>query len=63
MDAENPVKQLEDLMIEDGDTLRIQPCFSPVWDTALTLIGLADAGVPASAAPVRKATRWLLEQH
>jgi squalene-hopene/tetraprenyl-beta-curcumene cyclase len=36
------LKQLEDLMIEDGDTIRLQPCFSPVWDTSLTLIALAD---------------------
>jgi squalene-hopene/tetraprenyl-beta-curcumene cyclase len=37
------LKQLDDLLIEDGDVIRVQPCFSPVWDTALTLIGLADA--------------------
>jgi squalene-hopene/tetraprenyl-beta-curcumene cyclase len=35
--------QLDALMIEEGDTLRLQPCFSPVWDTALTLNALADA--------------------
>ena len=35
--------QLDDLMIEEDDTLRLQPCFSPVWDTALTLNALADA--------------------
>ena len=29
------LKQLDDLMIEEDDTLRLQPCFSPVWDTAL----------------------------
>ena len=40
------LKQLEDLMIEEDDTLRLQPCFSPVWDTALTLNALADAGMP-----------------
>ena len=39
------IKQLEDLMIEEGDTLRLQPCFSPVWDTALALNALAVAGV------------------
>ncbi|MHB1422302.1 MAG: squalene--hopene cyclase [Gemmataceae bacterium] len=37
------LKQLEALMIEEDDTLRLQPCFSPVWDTALTLNALADA--------------------
>ena len=32
-------------MIEENDTVRLQPCFSPVWDTALTLNALADAAV------------------
>jgi len=29
------LKQLDDLMLEEDDTIRLQPCFSPVWDTAL----------------------------
>src|SRR5262249_22368308 len=55
-------KQLEDLMIEEGDTIRLQPCFSPVWDTALTLIALADGGVPSEATAVSKGIRWLLDK-
>jgi squalene-hopene/tetraprenyl-beta-curcumene cyclase len=35
------LKQLDDLMIEESDTLRVQPCFSPVWDTALAMNALA----------------------
>jgi squalene-hopene/tetraprenyl-beta-curcumene cyclase len=56
------LKQLDDLKIEEGDTLRLQPCFSPVWDTALTLKGLADGGVPGSHPAVLAGTRWLLER-
>jgi squalene-hopene/tetraprenyl-beta-curcumene cyclase len=56
------LKQLDDLMIEEGDTLRLQPCFSPVWDTALTLNALADAGLPADHEAVEKAERWLLDK-
>jgi squalene-hopene/tetraprenyl-beta-curcumene cyclase len=56
------LKQLEDLMIEDGDTIRLQPCFSPVWDTALSLIALADGRVPEEAAAVTKGIRWLLDR-
>jgi squalene-hopene/tetraprenyl-beta-curcumene cyclase len=56
------LKQLDDLMIEDGDTLRLQPCFSPVWDTALTLKALADAGVAGSAPATQRAVRWLLDR-
>jgi squalene-hopene/tetraprenyl-beta-curcumene cyclase len=54
------LRQLEDLMIEEGDTLRLQPCFSPVWDTALALNALAEAGEPGEGPAVRRAVRWLL---
>jgi squalene-hopene/tetraprenyl-beta-curcumene cyclase len=54
------MQQLDDLMIPEGNTLRLQPCVSPVWDTALTLIGLADAGIPPRAEAVRSAVDWLL---
>src|SRR5207302_2040060 len=54
------LKQLEDLMIEENGTVRLQPCVCPVWDTALTLIALADAGVPGDDPAVEKGVEWLL---
>ena len=33
---------------------------SPVWDTALALLALRRAGVPADASPVRRAASWLV---
>src|SRR5438874_1422553 len=27
------LKQLDDLILEEDETLHLQPCFSPVWDT------------------------------
>jgi squalene-hopene/tetraprenyl-beta-curcumene cyclase len=56
------LQQLTDLMIEEDEMVRLQPCFSPVWDTALTLIALADAGLPDDSAAVVKGVRWLLER-
>ena len=56
------MKQLHDLKIEEGDTIRLQPCLSPVWDTALATIAIADAGVQPDSNPVRKAVSWLLER-
>ncbi len=56
------LKQLEDLMIEEDDTLRLQPCFSPVWDTALALNALADAEVPGHHPAIQQAGRWLVER-
>ncbi len=54
------LKQLQDLMIEEDDTLRLQPCFSPVWDTALTLNALADAELPNDHPAIARGGRWLL---
>jgi squalene-hopene/tetraprenyl-beta-curcumene cyclase len=56
------VKQLDDLIIEEGETVRLQPCFSPVWDTALSLNALAAAGVPGKHPAVKAAARWLLDR-
>lgn len=56
------LKQLNDLKIEEDDALRLQPCLSPVWDTALTAIALADAQLPAWSPPIRQATQWLLQR-
>ncbi len=56
------LKQLEDLGIEEGDTLRLQPCFSPVWDTALTLNALADTGARADEPAIGAGVRWLLDR-
>jgi squalene-hopene/tetraprenyl-beta-curcumene cyclase len=56
------LKQLDDLVLEEADTVRIQPCFSPVWDTALSLNALAMAGESGQSRPVAKAARWLLDR-
>ncbi len=66
-DLENPVfrsqvRELEKLEIEEGDTLRVQPCKSPVWDTALALSALAEAVLPPEHAALRAAALWLLER-
>jgi squalene-hopene/tetraprenyl-beta-curcumene cyclase len=61
--------QLDALMIEEGGTLRLQPCFSPVWDTALTLNALAavdelrtadSTPEPDLHAAIGNGVRWLL---
>jgi len=54
------MKQLEDLCIYEDNTLRLQPCMSPVWDTALSLIGLADAGQAGMSRECDQAVQWLL---
>jgi squalene-hopene/tetraprenyl-beta-curcumene cyclase len=51
-----------ELFAEDETGFRIQPCLSPVWDTAITLLALSRSGIDSSEEPVRKATRWLVDR-
>ncbi|HEV8374733.1 MAG TPA: squalene--hopene cyclase, partial [Candidatus Polarisedimenticolia bacterium] len=55
------VRELEKLEIEEAETLRVQPCFSPVWDTAYAINALVESGLPAAHPANRRAARWLLE--
>ena len=55
-------EQLEGLIIRQGETVRLQPCKSPVWDTAITLRALARTGINSSHASVRKSIGWLLSK-
>lgn len=48
--------------IDEGDSLKIQACVSPLWDTCLTMIGLLDAGMDADHPSLVKAGEWLLAQ-
>ncbi|MHC4415379.1 MAG: squalene--hopene cyclase [Planctomycetota bacterium] len=55
-------RELDALFIEDGDTIRIQPCFSPVWDTGIALCALAECGLTVRQPPLRRAARWLTDR-
>lgn len=50
------------LFVDDGDDFRIQPCLSPVWDTAITTIALGESGVGAGHPALRRAASWLEER-
>jgi squalene-hopene/tetraprenyl-beta-curcumene cyclase len=54
--------QLDALTIEEERTARLQPCLSPVWDTALALRALRASGEVPDQAAVKRATDWLLEK-
>jgi squalene-hopene/tetraprenyl-beta-curcumene cyclase len=56
-------RELDEFMLHgtawgDDGTTRLQPCFSPVWDTGIALYALADSGLAAHAAS-RGAATWL----
>jgi squalene-hopene/tetraprenyl-beta-curcumene cyclase len=46
----------------DGPMRRLEACQSPVWDTVLAMIGLADAGLPADHPALRSAAQWVLDE-
>ncbi|MGB9112371.1 MAG: squalene--hopene cyclase [Acidimicrobiales bacterium] len=51
---------IERFLIREGDVRRLEACQSPVWDTALAVVALADAGVEADDDALRRAGEWLL---
>jgi squalene-hopene/tetraprenyl-beta-curcumene cyclase len=55
-------KDLRDFYIEEGDTIRLQPCVSPVWDTGLAMHALAEAGLSPDSDAARHGIQWLLDK-
>ena len=65
--SDNPILQREErelkrLQHEEKDSLRIEPCFSPVWDTAIVAICLRESGVPENHPAMKKCAEWLMEK-
>jgi squalene-hopene/tetraprenyl-beta-curcumene cyclase len=46
----------------DGVVRRLEACQSPVWDTALAVIALSDAGVSGDDPRLLKAAHWLVRE-
>lgn len=53
---------IEDLCLDTPDTFRVQPCLSPIWDTALTISTLVEAGLPPDDPALVRAGLWLLDR-
>ncbi len=67
IDREDPrvasqVRELERLAIEEDGEMRLQPCFSAVWDTALALQSLLESGVPGDDAKLLAGAEWLVKK-
>ena len=48
--------------IEDDETIRLQPCVSPVWDTAIAMVALEEAGVAPNDPALVQAADWILSK-
>jgi squalene-hopene/tetraprenyl-beta-curcumene cyclase len=45
-----------------GASRRLEACQSPVWDTALAIVALSDAGIAREHPALARAAGWLLEE-
>jgi squalene-hopene/tetraprenyl-beta-curcumene cyclase len=60
--VERGLTAVDNFAMETEDTYQVQPCVSPVWDTAWVIRALIDSGVAADHPAVVKAGEWLLEK-
>ncbi len=60
--VQKAVRDFNELEVDDTvhQDYRYQPCFSPIWDTAITAFVLADSGVPSTHPQLKKAADWML---
>jgi squalene-hopene/tetraprenyl-beta-curcumene cyclase len=55
-------RELKNLEHETEQSVRIEPCFSPVWDTAIVAWTLRESGVPEDHPQLTRACDWLLSK-
>ena len=65
-DVDHPVMRkgvegFKGFTIEEDDTMRVQACVSPVWDTCLAMIALEDSGLSPDSPVLRRAGGWLMK--
>jgi squalene-hopene/tetraprenyl-beta-curcumene cyclase len=56
------LEAIERFGVETTDEFRLQSCVSPVWDTAITMIALADSGLDPMHPALVRATHWLISR-
>ncbi len=64
------MREIEDLEVHDTvylqgqrvDAMHLQPCHSPIWDTALLINALSEAGMPPDHPALQKAAAWLMSK-
>src|SRR5205814_3500992 len=63
----NPVyakaeRDFAELFVDDSEDFRIQPCLSPIWDTAINIISLPESRVAPDDPNLQKAAEWLVNK-
>ncbi|MBX5495482.1 MAG: squalene--hopene cyclase [Bryobacteraceae bacterium] len=54
-------RQFDALLVDDGERFFFQPCFSPVWDTAIAAFALGESGM-APPGVLERTADWLLSK-
>ncbi|MEH2404563.1 squalene--hopene cyclase [Nostoc sp.] len=60
--VERGLQAIDNFVIETKDSYRVQPCISPVWDTAWAMRALVESGFAPDHPAVVKAGEWLLQK-
>jgi squalene-hopene/tetraprenyl-beta-curcumene cyclase len=68
--VQKALREIEDLEVYDGigigeqrvETLHLQPCHSPIWDTSLLMNALVEAGMPQDHPSLQKACAYLMSR-
>lgn len=60
--VERGLQAIDNFAIETEDSYRVQPCVSPVWDTAWVIRALVESGFAPDHPAVVKAGEWLLQK-
>jgi squalene-hopene/tetraprenyl-beta-curcumene cyclase len=56
------IREFARFEIEDEETIRLQPCVSPVWDSCIAMVALEEAGLPPDHPALVKAADWILSK-
>src|SRR5499433_53407 len=56
------IKEFSRFEIEDAETIRLQPCVSPVWDSCIAMVALEEAGLQPDHPALVKAADWILSK-
>jgi squalene-hopene/tetraprenyl-beta-curcumene cyclase len=54
------VREFDHLLVDDGERFFFQPCFSPVWDSAIAAYALGEAGYSGSA--LKTCADWMISK-
>ncbi|MEH2439603.1 squalene--hopene cyclase [Nostoc sp.] len=60
--VERGLQAIDNFAIETENSYRVQPCVSPVWDTAWVMRALVESGFAANDPAVVQAGEWLLQK-